>query len=228
MGNPTVGSVGKAVRAFLNDQDGSKYTNQRLLPYIQAAIDELEDELLLISSEVFEETSAVLDIPANTTELKYSGTVPTLPSDLVEPIQLEEKVDGADASTFVLMTKVRELSVTPPIQTLDEWVWQEQSIKFIGATLPVDVRITYMKGFPALTDPCVDSQEIPYNEAAPFLQYKVAALAAELIMGNHDRAIALHESAIQALNRTLGIRTRSQQDLPVRRREWRRASRRTF
>jgi hypothetical protein len=226
VGNPTVGSVGKAARAFLNDQDGTKYTNQRLLPYTQAAIDELEDELLLISSEIFEETSAVLDIPANTLELKYSGSVPTLPSDLVEPVSLEEKVDGAVSSTFVLMTKKRDLSVTPQVQTLNEWTWQEQSIKFIGATVPVDLRITYMKGFPALIDPCVDTQEIPYNEAAPFLQYKVAALAAEFIMGNHDRAIALHESAIQALNRTLGIRTRSQQDLPVRHREWRRASRR--
>src|SRR5258706_14372172 len=144
MGNPTVGSVGKAARAFLNDQDGSKYTNQRLLPYMQAAIDELEDELLLISSEVFEETSAVLDIPANTLELKYSGTVPTLPSDLVEPILLEEKADGALVSTFVPVKKVRDLSVIPQTQTLNEWVYQEQSIKFIGATVPVDLRITYM------------------------------------------------------------------------------------
>lgn len=228
MSNPTVGSIGKAVRAFLNDQDGTKFTNQRLLPYMQAAVDELEDELLLISSEVFGEVSAALDIPANTLELKYSGTVPTLPSDLVEPVMLEEKVDGAAVSTYVPMTKVRELSVTPQIQTLDEWVWQEQSIKFIGATVAVDVRITYMKGFPALSDPVVDTQEIPYNEAAPFLQYKVAALAAELIAGNHDRALVLHDSAIQALNRTLGIRTKSQQDLPVRRREWRRQSRRRW
>jgi hypothetical protein len=226
MGNPTTEDIWKRCRGHLNDRTGQKYTNDALLTYTQDAQDELEDALQEIGSELFGETSAVLAVPALTTEIRYTVTNPVLPADLVEVRDLYEKASGADISTFVPMGLVKVLVPRAQGVTLDEYVWEEQALKFIGATGARDIRILYKKGFPAIIDPADQAQIIPFNRAAPFMSYKISALAAELIAQNHTRALVLHQSAEVALDRILNNRTRQLQSAPRRRRAWTRDSRR--
>lgn len=225
MANPTLTAIWKQARAHLNDVAIAKFTNQVLLPFTQDAVHELEDTLLEHGVNVFKETSAKLDVPANTTAISYT-TTPALPSDLVDVTTVEEKVDGAGDDTYVELAKPLRLPRRVQGGTLDEYVWEEQQIKFVGATLPVDILIRYLKGFPVLTDPADGNQEVPFNEGLPFLAYKTSALAAELIDQNHDRAYVLHQQAEMAMRRILNLQARSNQDQPVRRRGWRRSSRR--
>lgn len=226
MANPTVGDVTKQARAYLNDVAASKYTDQVLLPLLQGALDELEDALQENGAETVDTISSTLAVPLNTLAISYVGTTPVLPSDLVEPTSVQEKSTGAPDSAFVDVAVVIELPVRQQDGMLNEYLWQEQSLKFVGATQARDIRIMYEKGFARLTDPVNTAQIIAYNEALPFLAFKSAAMAAELIAQNHDRASVLHQQAEVALARTLNVRARSQQELPVRHRGWSRATKR--
>lgn len=226
MPNPTTGDIWKRCRGQLNDRTGGKYTNDALVTFTQDAQDELEDALMEIGSELFGETSADIAVPAGTTAIGYTGGPPILPADLVEVRELYEKASGANAANYSLMGLATV--ITPGVlgPTLDEYLWEDQKLKFLGATVARDIRILYRKGFPAITDPANPSQIIPFNGAASFMSYKISALAAELIGQNHTRALILHQSAEVALDRALNIRTRQLQGSPNRHRAWNRNTRR--
>lgn len=226
MPNPTTGEVWRRCRGHLNDRSGQKYTNDVLVTFTQDAQDELEDALMEIGSELFGETSADIAVPAGTVAIGYTGGPPVLPSNLVEIRDVYEKASGANAANYSLMGLAQVLTPGVLGPTLDEYLWEDQKVKFLGATVARDIRILYRKGFPAITDPADAAQIIPYNGAASFMAYKISALAAELIMQNHTRALILHQSAEVALDRALNIRTRQTQGAPARRRAWNRNTRR--
>lgn len=226
MANPLLSQVWKQARAHLNDAGDAKYHDQVLLPYTQDAVLELEDALEENGAETLGEQSATLAVPLNTKEIKYTGTTPTLPSDLIEPRLVFEKATGAADSTYIEVSYTRVLPIRDQSGILGEYTWEEQSLKFVGALVARDIRVLYVKGFPVLTDPADGGQEVPYNNALAYLSFKTSALAAELIAQNHDRAMVLHQSAEIALARTLNIRARAQQKGPVRHRKWTRPGRR--
>lgn len=225
MSQPTVADVTKQARAWLNDTNAAKYTDQVLLPYVQGAVDELEHALQENGAETLGTASAVLTVPANTKAIAYAATTPVLPADLVEPSELWEGTSGQPTSTFNPVDPVMALPIRVQTGSLDEYLWEEEKIKFVGATQARDILINYKKGFARLTDPVTPTQVIAYNQGLAFLAFKTAALAAELIAQNHTRAEVLHQQAEVALGRTLNIRARDQQGMPVRRRGWVRPSR---
>lgn len=225
MPNPTFDSICRRARGHLNDSDGERYTNAKLHTYVEDAIDELVDELLVNGVPALDDTSATITVPASTTLISYI-TTPALPADLEEPIALNEKAVGAPDSTYVPMTKVMFLPPVQPVSNLGSWLWEEQTLKLIGATSNRDVLIYYQKGVPLITGEA--EQEIPLLRSLPFISYKAAALAAALVDNNENRALVLHEEAQVHLASLVAWHVRSMQGTPVRRRSWRRPSRRRF
>lgn len=201
------------------------YTNEKLYGHLQEAIDELDDALAENGISVLTETSVNLDLPASTTRIAYTGTTPTLPADLKEVLKVDEKTDGSPDHTFRPVTPCLVLPSRSAESFLGDYAWEESELKFIGASLAVDIRLRYIKGFPDLTIPVDKTQTIPFNRALPFLAGKTAALVAANVMKDFDRAQILHEQAQNHLARALNRNVRTQQATPVRRRGWRRRHR---
>lgn len=222
MGFPTVNEILNRTRWHLNDVGAETYTNEKMIGHLAEAQDELEDELADNGIEVLKETFVVLDVPANTPRIAYTGTTPVLPTDLVDVLSVEEKADGAASDNFRPLSSPLMLTDRPVDTILGEYVWEEQELKFVGASLAVDIRIRGMKGFPVLTIPVDKTQTIPFNRALPYLAAKTAALIAANVMKDFDRAQVLHEEAQAHLNRALNRNVKAQQGSPARRIGWRR------
>jgi hypothetical protein len=231
MANPTLIQILNRTRVHLNDVGRKKFTNEVLLPHLWTAIEELDQVLAENDIDVTEEVSVNLDVPANTKRIAFTGTTPTLPVDLISVFMVEEKPDGASDSQFREMKHPPRLSVREPLPTLEEWVWKEQELKFVGASQAVDIRLTYVKGMPlpaatGTVTTALETTEIPFARGLPFLSYKTAALASLIIDKNVTRAEVLHESAEVAFHRAINEAVKNQQDNPIRRRAYsRRAGR---
>ena len=85
--------------------------------------------------------AVLLGVPANTTVLT-TATTPAIPS-MIAPIRLWERTNGGSA--WVPMQKVMDhLPVNAvPGMSLVWWEWRDNGIRFVGSTLPTDVKIHF-------------------------------------------------------------------------------------
>lgn len=203
----------EARNVYLNDSGSELFTNSVLIPFAKRAYDELQNKLALNGHQIGEEVSATIDVPANTL------IMPSLPSDLIEPIKLYERADGSVLENdWVLMTKERILEIGDPQNTLAVWDWRENEIKFRGCTTAREVKLIYAKFQASIVDP---NTSLPVINCKPFLSARVAALAAGHIGGNAERAAYIQLDVVAALNDMLGISIKADQSTPVRRQPFR-------
>ena len=197
----------------LNDLTGALYTDTNLLPYLQDAYKELQNELAAINAEVLEERSAVILVPNGTTSLGPDGAN-LQPSDMVVPITLFERTPGSQ-ETFMQMGETRWETQELPSSSLRKWNWKEEEIKLLGSNQSREVKIDYIKSLTVISGP---NSAIKVSGSKLFLGVRTAALAAESIGENKSRADALHLRADVHLNKLLARAVRRQQALPVERR----------
>ena len=189
---PTVASdVMERAAAHLNDPNQGLYTNTVLLPYIQQALDDLQDAMIDNSIGVLREVSAAKDITAETTDMSS-----TLPTDVVVPVRMHERADGGDDDDWISMVKgvlpIREMG---PI--LVHWEWRESMVYFVGATVAREVRLTYRRLFSPISGA---SSSIEMPTAMSFLACKTAEHAAGLAGANPTRSRILKDMAAKALD----------------------------
>ena len=171
---PTASDVYTESRSFLNDTGIQIYTNTVLLPYLKTAHDELVQRLRLRGAKVLYERSAVVNYTAN-------DLVIALPADLLTPLSLEEKPDGAADSQYRAMIELQWEIDTPVNDRLIYWAYREQEIKVLPATTARDVRIKYIKAIPEISG---DSSDITVLQAKTFLSAKTAEHAYRFIAKN--------------------------------------------
>jgi hypothetical protein len=209
-------SVMARAAALCNDASQTTYTNTNLLTHLQNAWLRLEMGFLVNDLPVVEEVSAKLDITANTKVLD-SASSPTIPADLVQVYKIEEKPDGAADSQYVEVKQVRTLPVRDQSTELQEYVWREGAITFVGATVAVDIRITYEKKLTAITSASTTIYEL---DTELYLAAQTAAFAASILGGNHELAGSLQAMADDQYNKILANRVKEGQNLPVRRKAY--------
>lgn len=206
---------------LLNDTAKTVYTNVAVLPYLQIAMQELQENYELNNIPSTQLTSAVINIPAGTTQIIFNGVgVPKIPDDLIDIQQLWEREEGIDP--FVPMSRRDYL----PHQLegvltgkFSFYVFNNNIITFLPANRDNDIKIDYIKTlFNALVDP---TSHIDVINAATFLEYRTAALCAEFIERNQANANSLNAYAILALDRATGIGVKSKQTILTRRRPFR-------
>jgi hypothetical protein len=206
---------------LLNDTARTVYTYASVLPYLQIAMQELQECFELNSIAVAQLSSAVIPVNAGVIILNYN-VVPGLPDDMIEPQQLWERERGVDP--FVPMAKrdyiPHNLEGTPTGR-FSFYVWENQAIKFLECSRDNDIKIDYIK---ELFTPLVDETS-PINviNAATFLEYRTAALCAEFIERNLASSQALNVYAVMALDRATGIGVKGKQTILTRRRPFRAA-----
>jgi len=130
----TSGRVMDQSAAMLNDANKTVYTYTAQLPYLNMALQELQELFELNDVPVTQTvTSSPIAVAANVSELTFT-TVPPLPSDLIEPQMLWERANGIDP--YVPMSKLDVLPLYMSgvqIPQLLYYVWESQALRFIAA-----------------------------------------------------------------------------------------------
>lgn len=207
--------------ALLNDTAQSVYTDTIQIPYLNLALDELQEIFQLNNIPATDEQSAVINVPSGFTAIKFNVTNgPQLPSDLVEPLKLWEREEDTDP--FVPMTRVNSFphELEGNEITQFQWYkWEAQEIRFLEANRDNDIKMDYTR---RLFVPIV-VKENPINiiNAKTFLEYRTAGLCAEFIGENKTRASDLNVFASLAIDRATGIGTKGRQASIVRHRPFR-------
>jgi len=214
-------TVMNQMASLMNDTARTNYTYTAMLPYLQMALDELQEDFELNGISVTETTSAVIEVDAGISEIVFNGVgVPALPDDLVEPQQLWERNRGIDP--FVPMSKREYLPHNlegVEVGMFGIYVWQDQKIKLVASNNDNDIKIDYLK---QLFTPLVDeNSQINLINAKSFLQYRGAGLLAEFIERNLASANSLNANAILSIDRARGISVKGKQAINTRRRPFR-------
>jgi len=164
----TVKEALQMARSLLNDDLGTKWPDTILLPKLQIAHQQMQSALALNSIPVTKTQSTVITVAALATDLGIYQ-----PTDLVEPISMQERDVGGSADDFVDM---REVSFIPTLEqdtNLIYWAWLGERIKLLGATIAKEVTLRYTK---SLTTPQTVNESIGVVGGETYLGYKVASL----------------------------------------------------
>jgi hypothetical protein len=218
----TSGQVMDQSAALLNDANLTVYSYAAQLPYLNMALQELQELFELNDVPVTQTvTSSPIAVATDVSELSYT-TVPPLPSDMIEPQQLWERAAGIDP--YVPMTKLKTLPLYmegTQIPQLLYYVWESQKLTFLPANADNEIKIVYVKALFTEFTNVLGTDQVNVINAASFLEYRNAALCAEFIGENPTRAAALNNNAILAMDRVLGIGAKGGQAIMTRRRPFR-------
>ena len=174
------------VRALLNDQQGSVFTDQFLMPFCAAAYRKVQSGLANSGQQTFINDEVLLVVPQIAGGIDPSkqvaitdATAPPnqLPIDLIAPSKLWER-PNLSSQSFVEMIDMTEhdgLPSEPQGQTLIYWEWRSDGIYFLGALQDTQIRLRYLK---LLADPTSPASQIQIRNAINAVAYLVAAYAA--------------------------------------------------
>lgn len=208
--------------SLMNDTAKTAYTYAAQMPYLNMALGELQEHFQLNNIPVTDQTSAAISVTAGVTSINAfdgigAGPAPNYPQDLVEIQGIYERLAGT-TNPFVPLTKREFLPHAIdnlPTESLMYWIWEDQKIKFIGATTNREVKLDYIKTlFPEVTNAAAVLGVI---NAGTFLFYRTAALCSQFIGENKTRADELNSFAVLALDRVTGIGTKAKQSITTRR-----------
>lgn len=208
---------------LMNDTARTVYTYAAVLPYLQIALQELQEHFELNSIPVTQLSSALINVPAGIAQIIYNGVgVPKIPDDMIEPQQLWEREQGIDP--YVPMSRrdyIPHQFEGTTTSKFSFYVWENQIIKFLPANRNNDVKIDYIRD---IFTPLVDETSlINVINASTFLEYRTAALCAEFIERNQASANSLNIYSVMALDRATGIGVKGKQTILTRRRPFRAA-----
>lgn len=219
----TAGDVMDKAAALMNDAAKTSYTYAAQLPYLNMALDELQEAFQLNNIPLYNATTASIVVPVGTTSINAvdgpgTGAAPNLPTDIVEIQGLYERLNGS-TDPFIPMAQREFLPHSLdnlPTEALQYWVYEGQRILFIGATTPRDVKMDYLKAI--VTTDVTSATIIGVVAAKTFLYYRTAGLTSRFIGENPSRADQLDSFAILAMDRVTGIGVKGKQSIQTRRR----------
>jgi hypothetical protein len=196
-----------ASAALLNDNSRVLYTYTAQLPYLKLAHRDLLAALRLHGISILDEQSGTFTVNANAT------TLAAPPTDLLDPLELEERAPGETDDYWVPMTRKTWEPSAVKDTILRWWVWRELEIKFLGATTSREVRVKYRK---IITDPTGSGSNIVETDALDFLGKQTGKYCAFLLGENPERGALLEKWAEEALNTYLASAVNLTQDDPAR------------
>lgn len=215
----TAAEVMNSAASLMNDTARSVYHYEAQMPYLNMALKELQEHFQLNNIPITDETSAAMTLPVGTTEIGSFEETPDLyyPQDLIEIQGAYERLSGS-TDPWIPMIK-REYLPHPiddiPTDSLQYWIWQDQKMRFIGATSIRSIKLDYIKTlFPLITN---QAAVLGVINGASFLHYRTAALCSLFIGENATRAESLDSYAQIALDRVTGIGTKAKQSITTRR-----------
>ena len=218
----TAGTVMDRMASLMNDTAKSNYTYVNMLPYLQMALDDLQEQFALNGIATTHILSASITIPANTTGINPStGAAPVYPADLIQVNRMWEAVTGTN--NFVPMIKVDTIDpylVNMKTSSIGYWAMNGQTIQLAQSNGINQVKIEYVAAL--FTNVVNENSSIGIINSLSYLAFKGAEFCAKYIASNPERAGELKGDAVNALDRALGINTKGDQSISYRRRPFRR------
>jgi hypothetical protein len=200
------GTVMDKAAALLDDVTRTTYTYTVQVPYLQMAMQELQEYFELHSLSVTEKSSTVIPVDAGVTEIAYDvSPLPELPDDMIEP--------------FVPMIKGTYIIEGIQLSRFGIYLWQDQKIKLPSSNQNNDIKIDYIRAL--FTEIYNQDSVINIVNARSFLQFRTAGLVAEFVEHNEERATKLNSYASLAMDRATGISIKGKQNIMTRRRPFR-------
>lgn len=210
------GQVMDAAAALLNDQAKQINTYVVQIPYLNLALQELQEFFELNNIPVTDHYSAIMVVPAGVTSIGFALTGLSLPHDLIEPSKLWE-------STTNSYSPISRVDYLPKYETavngIGGYVWQGQEIRFLASNSITNIKMDYIRNL--FSRVINDESIINIINAETFLAYRTASLCAEFIGENKTRADELNGFASLAIDRTIGIGTKGRQIMVTRRQPFR-------
>jgi len=222
---PAPSDIISTVAVLMNDSAQTQYTNAICLPYLNLALDELQEIYELNGIPVTNKTSSPpITMIAGNNILGFS-TTPSLPSDLIEIQQLWESTSGLNQWTPMLKKDFlpHYLEDGTTISMFLIWAWLNEQVNLIAANANNDLKIDYTASIFA-TPILIGNVGVSlpsFTNIKTYLEYKTAALCAMFIAENPERAVALDSLTMSALSRSLGVPIRGMQSITTRRRPFR-------
>ena len=221
---PTPAEIINMVAALQNDTAQTVYTEANCLPYLNMALDELQEIMEENSIPVTNEVSGILTIPVGVTEVTFTS-VPSLPSNLIEIQQIWESNDGGVTWTPMVRKEFIPHNIEEvEISAFGVFTWMDNEIHFPAATTIIMLKLDYIK---SIFDTPIEIADIDVDlgvrlkNIKTYLGYATAVLCSMFIGENETRAAALNLKAQEALERTLNIPTKGRQAILTRRRPFR-------
>lgn len=216
----TASYITTQAQSLLNDAIGDYWNFTLLLPFLQLAFQDLSQALELNQITITEEIEVILNLQPNVQVIGF-GTIPSLPSNFIQPVFLWERLSGQINAYWIEMTQVDE----PPndIQTtlLGYWWWDGIQINLLGSTIAEDIKLKFQGG---LYIPQITTDYIQPSGSELYLINRTAYYAADSIEWE-SKANSCAQRAEVALAKFLSIQIQGQASLPVRRRGYRRTAR---
>ena len=219
----TAGEIMDQSAVLLNDPAKTDYTYAVLEPFLRLAYDELVDAQMDSQNQPLNQLSAAIIVPigANTLYPQHSLNIPKYPAELAEIQEISERLAGSD-DPYIPMKRAEFPSPFPAQDRLSYWAWEMERIQFNpnGATTARELIIKYIRGLVGNFQTTPESIVGGTNSRA-FLSYKTAALAAQFIGENPERAAILDGHAQRALERHESISNKGRQQIMTRHRPFR-------
>lgn len=205
-------SVMDRAAALLNDNNKALFVEAVMLPYLKIAQEEMEQEFNL--NEV--ETNLISEYE---TTVAIGATSVTLPASFFLPISLAERTNGTTGPYIDMEERanIHDLGLVTS-STIGYWDFRHNCINIVGPTVATQVRLYYWRVLPEITSSGSDE---PMKGGRNPLAFRTAALCAEFIGGNRDRAASLNLQAEIALDRLISLYTKNNQNKRVRRKPFR-------
>jgi hypothetical protein len=202
--------ITEATSVFLNDPSKKRFTDAIMLPYVKRAHKELQLLYHNNGISLLKEVSTAIAVAADAT------TVST-PSDLIEPVKLEERAPGE--TTYIPMDQTNWEPDQEKTSHLRYWTWREEVIVFLGATADREVRIYYLKSLSPIT---TTSSALGVKDGLLFMSARVAELAAKFDGLNIDLANMIGLEGGASLKQLINRGTRTNQGYGTRRKSFKR------
>ncbi len=214
----TAAEVMNTAAALLNDSARSSFTYTIQLPYLQKAFRELRQLLQANNVPIGNLVAELLAIPVGTTEITYL-TTPALPANLVNIRQLWERPEGIDP--WIPMTRRETLPYSldgAPTANFMIWSWQGNTIKLLETTQINDLKVDYTDQLTQIVD---ENSTINVINGETYLENRTAALLAQFVSEDKERADDLNAFAGEALDTLNIIEAKGKQAILTRRRPFR-------
>ncbi len=209
-------------RTHLNDEQGSQWSDFKLIPKLRQAYREMMNEFEINAIPLINATTAVINVPAQTVDdnnLDFS-TVAGYPTDLLEPIWMKERALGQSDADFVDMTKVDFIPNIPLGNELVWWAWIGGTIMFRGSLNICQVQLRYRR---YIQPPSFATDNLVVPLAETFLAPETAYMAL-ISTPNFNEKVAdsLKALAERNLANVIGYAVKEMQQLPAKRRPYHR------
>lgn len=208
----------------MNDSAQRFYNNANTLPYLNMALDILQEIYELNDIPVTTETSsAPITIKAGVGRLGFD-TTPAFPSDLIEIKQLWESTSGLSQWTPMIKkdTIPHYLEDNTTISMFLIWCLEGGRVILIPSNQDNDLKIDYVgKLFNTPIQIKDINVNLPFTNIKTYLEFQTAALCNTFVARNPTQAQILGSLAQDALSRALGIPIKGMQSVVTRRRPFR-------